>query len=109
MTARNCLERHGIKPNKSVRAKVALEERTAEIVKEAVIKERAKGPSRNDLMLQAKAKGIKNFRILNKEELIEIVGGCVGSPTPDLRAQAIVIDAVKRWRSGFGKRKVTNV
>jgi hypothetical protein len=31
------------------------------------------GPSRNELMLQAKAKGIKNFRVINKEELVEIL------------------------------------
>ena len=71
-------------------------ERASEINKEI---KTTKGASRNDLMLQAKAKGIKNFRILNKAELTEILGGC-----DDLRAQAITIDAVNRWKSGFGSR-----
>lgn len=34
---------------------------------------RTKELSRNELMLQAKVKGIKNFRVINKEELIEIL------------------------------------
>ncbi len=65
--------------------------------------ESAKGPSRNELMLEAKAKGIKNFRIINKEELIEILK----EGTTKERISELVAGAVARWKStwGEGKRK----
>jgi tRNA G26 N,N-dimethylase Trm1 len=72
-------------------------ERASEINKEIRTE---KGVSRNDLMLQAKAKGIKNFRILNKEELENVLH-------PDIKPEAvecIVKNAVVRWKSGFGSR-----
>lgn len=58
------------------------------------------GPSRNDLMLEAKGKGIKNFRILNKVELIEILKDETGED----RSQEIIQAAVARWKEGFGKK-----
>ena len=61
----------------------------------------AKGPSRNELMLQAKAKGIKNFRIINKEELVEILR----EGTSKERTDEIVAKAVARWKSSWGKGK----
>lgn len=59
------------------------------------------GPSRNELMLQAKAKGIKNFRLLNKEELAEILK----EDTTQERINEIISGAVARWKAGWGKGK----
>ena len=56
--------------------------------------------SRNDLMLQAKEKGIKNFRILNREELEKVLDPKVTKEDIDKVIQA----AVKRWKSGWGSR-----
>ncbi|MBN1871352.1 MAG: hypothetical protein JW800_02150 [Candidatus Omnitrophica bacterium] len=60
--------------------------------------------SRNDLMLEAKAKGIKNFRILNKEELVKVLD----SATTQEEQATIIKGAVERWKSGWSKNKVTN-
>jgi hypothetical protein len=60
--------------------------------------------SRNDLMLDAKAKGIKNFRILNKAEL----GKVLDPKTTQEEQDTIVKAAVERWKSGWSKNKVTN-
>lgn len=57
--------------------------------------------SRNELMLQAKAKGIKNFRVINKQELVEILKE---ETTPE-RINEIVAGAVARWRKGWGTGK----
>ncbi len=62
---------------------------------------RSKGFSRNELMLQAKAKGIKNFRVINKEELVEILK----EGTTQERINEIVAGAVARWKAGWGKGK----
>jgi len=59
------------------------------------------GPSRHELMLQAKAKGIKNFRVINKEELVEILK----EDTTQERITEIVSGAVARWKAGWGKGK----
>lgn len=59
------------------------------------------GPSRNELMLEAKARGIKNFRILNKQELIEILK----DGTTQDRANEIVAGAVSIWKNGWGTGK----
>ena len=92
------LEKYGIKASKSKRAQIAVEARASEIVKETVAKDVAKGPSRNDLMLKAKAAGIRNFRILNKEELFQVLD----HPGD---AVSVVEKAVTRWKSGWGTRK----
>lgn len=52
--------------------------------------------SRNDLMLKVKAMHVKNFRVLNKAELLEIIDGATAE-----RVQAIVDAAVLRWKSGW--------
>jgi hypothetical protein len=59
------------------------------------------GRSRNELMLEAKAKGIKNFRILNKVELIEVLK----EGTTEARKTEITGGAVTRWKSGWGTGK----
>ena len=58
--------------------------------------------SRNELMLIAKDRGIKNFRILNKEELMHILADGITQQEVD----ALVAGAVDRWKSGWGSRKV---
>lgn len=57
--------------------------------------------TRNELMLQAKERGIKNFRVLNKEELGQVLADGVTQE----QIQKVVSDAVTRWRSGWGSRK----
>jgi len=64
-------------------------------------KTQTKGSSRNELMLQAKECGIKNFRVINKEELIEILK----EGTTQERINEIVSGAVARWKAGWGKGK----
>jgi len=61
--------------------------------------------SRNDLMLEAKAKGIKNFRILNKTELLKVL-----DPATTQEEQSnIVKGAVERWKAGWSKNKQEGV
>jgi len=60
--------------------------------------------SRNDLMLEAKAKGIKNFRVLNKAELSRVLEPKV----TEEEIAGIVKGAVDRWKSGWSKNKVTD-
>ena len=63
-----------------------------------------KNKSRNDLMLEAKAKGIKNFRILNKAELYKVLD----PNTIQQEIDGIVKDAVIRWKAGWSKNKAAN-
>jgi hypothetical protein len=56
--------------------------------------------SRNSLMLQVKAKGIKNFRILNKSELRRVL-----ALNDQATIDAIVEGAVARWKSGWKSKK----
>jgi len=60
--------------------------------------------TRNALMLQAKDRGIRNFRVLNKEELTQVLADDV---TQD-RINEVVAGAVTRWKSGWGTRKDKN-
>ena len=66
-------------------------------VKEAV----ALPETRQALMMLAKDRGIKNFRVLNKVELAEVVTEGV---TPE-RIQEVVVGAVSRWKAGWGTKK----
>lgn len=59
------------------------------------------GASRNELMMTAKERGVKNFRVLNKQELIEVLKNIGDQKAVD----AIVSGAVARWKSGWGSRK----
>ena len=65
-----------------------------------VEKAETEGQSRNQLMEEVKSRGIKNFRVMNKAELTEIVGGA----KPE-RIEAIQKEAVNRWKSGWGTKK----
>ena len=60
-----------------------------------------KAGSRAELMTQAQAKGIKNFRILNKEELTAVL---YESATPET-IKSITSAAKARWKAGWGARK----
>ncbi|MBI4970547.1 MAG: hypothetical protein HZB37_06280 [Planctomycetes bacterium] len=62
------------------------------------------GASRNEFMLAAKERGVKNFRVLNKQELVDVLKNIGDQKAVD----AIVAGAVARWKSGWGKRKDTN-
>lgn len=53
-------------------------------------------PTRNQLMEKVKSLGIKNFRVMNKEELKMIVSG---ASVPQI--EAIQLAAVTRWKSGW--------
>lgn len=102
MTATEVLKKHGVKPSKNARSKKAVEGRAIEINKEI---RQEKGPSRNDLMLQAKEKGIKYFRILNKENLQKVLD-------PSISAEAIndiITKARETWKAGFGSRKKATI
>src|SRR3990167_4011908 len=71
--------------------RIALTDRTNAILA-------AKGPSRNDLMLKVKAKGIKLFRVMNKAELAEVL-----TATPE-RVETLKKQAKDRWQAQWGKR-----
>lgn len=60
--------------------------------------------SRNELMMTAKERGVKNFRVLNKQELTEVLKNVGDQKAVD----AIVAGAVARWKAGWGKRKVSH-
>ncbi len=60
--------------------------------------------SRQALMLLAKERGIKNFRVLNKAELGQVLAEGV---TPE-RIQEVVSGAVTRWKAGWGTKKKEN-
>ena len=60
--------------------------------------------SRHSLMLKAKDRGIKNFRVLNKNELMHVLADGITQQEIDV----LVVGAVARWKSGWGKEKVKN-
>ena len=62
------------------------------------------GASRNELMLAAKERGVKNFRVLSKQELTDVLKNIGDQKAVDV----IVAGAVARWKSGWGKKKVQN-
>ena len=57
--------------------------------------------TRQSLMLKAKERGIKNFRVLNKEELQAVLAEGVTQEQID----QVVSGAVTRWKSGWGSKK----
>ena len=59
------------------------------------------GASRNELIMTAKERGVKNFRVLNKQELSEVLKNIGDQKAVD----AIVAGAVARWKSGWGSKK----
>lgn len=61
----------------------------------------ATGSTRNELMQTAKQRGVKNFRVLNKQELADVLKNIGDQKAVD----AIVAGAVARWKAGWGKGK----
>ena len=59
------------------------------------------GASRNEFMMTAKERGVKNFRVLNKQELSEVLKNIGDQKAVD----TIVAGAVARWKSGWGSEK----
>lgn len=57
--------------------------------------------TRHELMLQAKDRGIRNFRVLNKGELQAVL---VDGATQE-QINNVVSGAVARWKSGWGSKK----
>jgi len=60
------------------------------------------GASRNELMMTANERGVKNFRVLNKQELTDVLKNIGDQKAVD----AIVAGAVARWKAGWGLRKI---
>jgi len=59
------------------------------------------GPTRNTLMLEAKKRGIKYFRVMNREELEKVL-------TPGIPQDLILNvgqQAKERWQKGWKKKK----
>ena len=73
------------------------ETRKTEATKAYIRKAKGDGPSRNELMEAVRAKKVKNFRVMNKEELAEILK----PDTTPVRIREIQEIAVKRWKSGW--------
>lgn len=69
------------------------------------VKQPEKPQTRNEMMFEAKARGIKNFRVLNKEELMHVLAGGITQQEVD----AIVAGAVSRWKAGWGMRGARNI
>ncbi len=86
------------KKQKAVEQKKASAERSPS-PKEGIVMHA--GVSRNELMMTAKERGVKNFRVLNKQELSDVLKNIGDQKAVD----AIVAGAVARWKSGWGKRK----
>ena len=63
------------------------------------------GPSRKSLMDEAKTRGIAYFRVMNKEELVEIVVGDSQAMRDDAgsRIKMIQETAKARWQAGWKK------
>jgi len=91
------LERLGFKTEENEMAK-----KKKAAAKPAVKVEKAEteGQSRNQLMEVVKSRGIKNFRVMNKAELAEIVGGAKADRVAEIQKQA-----VERWKTGWGTKK----
>jgi len=77
------------------------ETRKAEVARAHKKRTRGDGPTRNELMETAKAKKIINFRVMNKEELAEVVK----PGTAPSRIKEIQDVAVKRWKAGWKSQK----
>lgn len=57
--------------------------------------------TRHALMLLAKERGIKNFRVLNKSELKQVLAEGVTQE----QIQEVVSGSVARWKAGWGSKK----
>ena len=57
--------------------------------------------TRQALMMLAKERGIKNFRVLNKSELKQVLAEGVTQE----QIQDVVSGSVARWKAGWGTKK----
>lgn len=57
--------------------------------------------TRAELMKVCKEKGIKNYRVINKQEMVDILAH-IGEPA---YIDKIVTGAVARWKAGWRKEK----
>lgn len=95
------LERLGFKPETQIKeSQMAKKKKAAKKSAVKVEKTETQDQSRNQLMEMVKLRGIKNFRVMNKAELAEIVSGAKAD-----RVAAIQKQAVERWKSGWGTKK----
>jgi hypothetical protein len=95
------LERLGFKPKTQTgRSEMGKKKKAAAKPAAKAEKVETDKRSRNELMLEVKSRGIANFRVMNKAELAEIVGGV----KPE-RISEIQKEAVSRWKSGWGTKK----
>lgn len=76
---------------------MATKQKTKSTTKTAVILPE----TRQALMLMAKERGIKNFRVLNKAELKQVLVEGVTQEQID----QVVAGAVTRWKAGWGSKK----
>ena len=91
-------EKHYGKGKKKKKAAKEKVEEKVKITQKAAAEK--KGQSRADLMAQAKEKGIKNFRVLNKEELMNVLA----TETTKEDIDKVVQGAVTRWKTGWGSK-----
>lgn len=114
MTATELLKKHGIKPTKVQKANAKMKKvmvDKARIDKEKLtpggivayqpLSGAPKEGSRAALMAQAKAKGIKYYRILNKDNLRKVLDPAVSADS----VNGIIIKAKEEWKSGWGSKK----
>ena len=89
---------YGKKKSKGQAAKTKSKAETPSPKEGIVLHDKA---TRNELMMTAKERGVKNFRVLNKQELADALKNIGDQKAVD----AIVAGAVARWKAGWGKGK----
>ena len=60
--------------------------------------------TRQTFMMRAKEIGVKNFRVLNKEELKQVLA----EGATQEKIDKVVAGAVARWKAGWGTRRNKN-
>lgn len=126
MTATEILKKHGKKPTKTKRENAKIQTvmkahagicanekkvRDKKVAEDAAVNKAAadheiKAPaegSRADLMNQAKAKGIKYYRIMTKEELASVLD--YKEQGNEASIAEIQEEAKSRWKAGWGTKK----
>jgi rare lipoprotein A (peptidoglycan hydrolase) len=66
-------------------------------------------PTKKELMIVVKEKGIKNYRILNKDELIKVLDMLKSGATKEQIRDQVINPAIVRWKAGWGTKAVTTV
>lgn len=76
------------------------ETRKTEATKASIQNAKSGDPSRNELMEAVRVRKVKNFRVMNKAELAEVLK----PDTTPVRIREIQEIAIKRWKSGWKSR-----